>query len=289
MGTEGARLERAELVRIAATHLGAVEAIDDLSWEHAESLVLELRTSTGERAIAKAFRERKKFQGELTYYETFVAALGSRAPELLGVDLEGQVLVLSKLNGRHAQDPDLRYSRVVHEDAGRALRLLHDALPPIVMDGFAEFQSQRVAGWIARCPQGLVGQREIEFAAAAAERLHDLPPPLGVACHRDWQPRNWLWDDAIGVQVIDFEHGRTGPWHEDLVRLIGDEWRGRPDLAEAFYDGYGQQMDTDELEVFGAVAAIAAFTTIVWAAEHEDTAFGEHGRARLAELIEERT
>ena len=82
--------------------------------------------------------------------------------------------------------------------------------------------------------------------------------PLGVPCHRDWQPRNWLVDDAGEPWAIDFEHARVGPWFEDVGRLWWREWQGRPDLAEAFFDGYGRRLDGDDRRWFdidlGAVA-----------------------------------
>ncbi len=118
--------------------------------------------------------------------------------------------------------------------------------------------------------------------AGQLDGLAGLADPLGVPCHRDWQPRNWLVDDDGVVAVIDFEHARPGPWHEDLNRLWWDEWAADPALARAFFAGYGRRPDEAELATLLAVSVLGHLSTIVWADGHGDPAFGAHARRCLA-------
>jgi Ser/Thr protein kinase RdoA (MazF antagonist) len=61
----------------------------------------------------------------------------------------------------------------------------------------------------------------------------------------DFTPRNLLCDAQGGVSMIDFEHARYDLAARDLVRLSDRVWRGRPDLPDAFFTGYGLLSDFD--------------------------------------------
>ena len=111
-----------------------------------------------------------------------------------------------------------------------------------------------------------------------------LPDPVGVPCHRDWQPRNWMIADDGEPWAIDFEHAAIAPWYEDVLRLWRQEWQGAPDLAEAFFAGYGRSLDDVDRRWFDALAALGHVTTIVWSDEHDDEPFAARGRAALAAM-----
>lgn len=68
---------------------------------------------------------------------------------------------------------------------------------------------------------------DVAFVDEQLAILEAMPDPLGVPCHRDWQPRNWVIDDAGSIRAFDFERSRPAPWHEDLYRLWWNEWAGR--------------------------------------------------------------
>ena len=150
------------------------------------------------------------------------------------------------------------------------------------MVGYAASQRRRLADWVRRAGPGVLAADEVDIVSAALAALDDLPDPLGVRCHRDWQPRNWLVDDDGILRVFDFEHWRVEPWVEDLQRLWRDEWQDRPELAAAFFDGYGRRPDEVAERWLEGLAMLGHLTTIVWADEHDDAPFAAEAREHLA-------
>jgi Ser/Thr protein kinase RdoA (MazF antagonist) len=114
-----------------------------------------------------------------------------------------------------------------------------------------------------------------------------------VPCHRDFGPRNWLWDATTagvarsagaGLGVIDFEHARPDVWWVDVQRLIDDAWRADPGLEDAFWLGYGRRPGADERRLGAALRLLYAVGTVAWGAEHGDAPFEAQGRAVLRRL-----
>ena len=83
-----------------------------------------------------------------------------------------------------------------------------------------------------------------------------------VPCHRDFGPRNWLWDDAAGLSVIDFEHAQPGIWWVDVNRLIDESWHADPGLEDAFWLGYGRRPDAHERRLGDALRLLYAVGTV---------------------------
>jgi hypothetical protein len=274
---------RRRIVEAASELLGPAEVVADRSWPHGESVVLELRCA-GERVIGKAYRQREKFVNERRVYERWVPAIADRAPRLLDADTDAQVALFSFVEGRPAADE----TRDLHRRAGRLLRRFHDVEPPVRLDGYLASLRQRFDQWVARAGRGVLGADEIDVVADCLERADALADPLGVPCHRDWQTRNWLIDDDGEPWAIDFEHARVAPWFEDVGRLWWREWRGRPDLAEAFLDGYGRQLEGEDRWWFDTMSALWHLTTIVWSDEHGDAPFLAEGRAHLRSMMTDR-
>ena len=77
--------------------------------------------------------------------------------------------------------------------------------------------------------------------------------------------------------MTDFEHARPDLYLNDFERLQVGLWRRRPDLREAFQDGYGRVLTDAEREVLTRTAALGALSTVVWAREHGDAEFEAHG------------
>ena len=59
------------------------------------------------------------------------------------------------------------------------------------------------------------------------------------------------------------------------------EWRARPDLRDAFFDGYGRALTDAEEQALVCIGAVAATTTILWARAH----FGSRVRAARARHV----
>lgn len=307
------------LLAFAAERLGACEVVRELSWDHGESAVWELR-GPGGRAVLKAHRQGRKFQQELTANREWLPRLAAeaqpappapeasparpapgalpagpapaeppaRAPALLAWRAEApRALLFAFEEGALVQDLALttEHERQVHRRAGAYLAGLHgldvqDADPVPLADAFR----QRLDAWAERA-RGTVPEPVIaDVRAAATEALPGLRRVARRACHRDYTPRNWLLSPAGELVVIDFEHARPDLYLNDFERLHTDLWRRRPDLREAFLAGYGRELTSEELELLRRTAALGALSTVVWAREHGDAAFEAHGWRTLAWL-----
>ena len=273
--------ELARIAEVAAHYAGRCVAVGELSWPHRESTVVELETATGERLIGKAHRQEVKFKAEHIAYQRWVPSLGHSAPELLHADADQQVLIMSKLDAHALAGPNVM-SLDAHRQAGKLLARFHGAERPRRLSGYAQGQRQRLSIWVERARPGLLDPGDISFVEKQLAVLDELPEPIGVPCHRDWQPRNWMIDDVGTIYAIDFEHARFAPWYTDLERLASDEWLDTRELAPAFFDGYGRTLSDDEALAFHATAALGHLLTIVWADEHRDDAFDARARRCIA-------
>jgi hypothetical protein len=137
--------------------------------------------------------------------------------------------------------------------------------------------------WAARA-EHLLSPRELSFVREQVRTLDELGPRVRVPCHHDYSPRNWLVD-AGRVGVIDFDLARWEDWVNDLWRLRFGVWWDRPDLQAAFLDGYGRELDGDDVEVLRRCGALAAVATVAWAHENDDRAFERAGRENLTRLM----
>jgi hypothetical protein len=282
------------IVAFAELVIGPCDVVADLSWPHGESRVVELSTPTGARFVAKAHLRPAKFAAELTAYEKWVTSLGEHAPRLVGAGADDNVLIMTRIDGGPAGDATVGAAPAsvdahttidvtsMHRQAGALLARFHGAAPPVRLDGYAASQRERLATWCERAEPSVLRSDEIAFVAHALDVLDDRPDPLGVPCHRDWQPRNWLVDANGIVSAIDFEHARVSPWFEDLQRLSANEWAHHPPLADAFFEGYGHCLSGADEQRMRATAALGHLVTIVWAHEHRDHDYEARARDWLS-------
>jgi Ser/Thr protein kinase RdoA (MazF antagonist) len=274
---------------LAAERLGELLGAENLSWQHGESAVWRVAGRRG-RLIVKHHRQLRKWRQEVRAYLEWLPALDGATSELLAVrEQPPRGILLSLLPGAPLAGLTLPPEREMrlHAQAGAFLRRLHDL--PVADDDplpLAEAFEQRLHAWTVRA-RGLVSPPSLD---AVGGRVREALPMLGgarrVACHRDFTPRNWLVDPQRPgrLAVIDFEHARPDLWLMDLERLWSGTWRDRPDLEQAFLEGYGRQLAEDDSELLERLAALAAMTTVVWAREHGDREFEVAGRATLERL-----
>jgi hypothetical protein len=130
----------------------------------------------------------------------------------------------------------------------------------------------------------VVGPAELDFVRAQIATMESLPTPRNCPIHNDNQPRNWLTDADGTVRVIDFGKAKRDVQLRDFERMRHQEWRGRPDLRDAFFDGYGRRLTAAEEQTLACIGAVAAVTTILWARAHADEEFERHGRRTLEHL-----
>lgn len=268
------------LLDYACQVLGTCELAEDCTWEHRMSTVLRIRDSSGVTWFLKAHRDPERYHAELTAYRRWVPALRDNAPRLRAFDDSLQAMVLSPVPG---QPPGWPAEPAVHREAGKILRLLHEAQPGFLSSDFAavkltEFDALEPAA------TGLLRPRELHAARAEIETLAGIPAPVLVPCHHDYTPRNWL---VLGgaVHVIDFEWSGLDVWVADLARLHLGIWVSRPDLQQAFLEGYGQDLGGTDRRLLHGCAVLTAVWLVVKAHETRQPDFEEASRTALLRLI----
>lgn len=260
--------------------VGPYRLVADRSWDNGDAHVVEIRGADGVTWFVKAHRHAHHYAREVDAYRRWVPALGGHAPSLRGHDAGLSVLLLSGVPGTPGT-PDNTTPAIQHQ-AGRLLRALHDAEPPVPWPGFAHEQRAKFDRWAGRAA-ALLERRCVDFVASQLATFTGVTPDA-VPCHLDYSPRNWLVADSV-VYVIDFEFARRHCWQQDLSRLFFGEWQTDPAAREAFLDGYGRTLAGDDLALLLALGAASAMSTVVWAREHGDAAFEAAGRRNLAALM----
>ncbi|MCD5315875.1 aminoglycoside phosphotransferase family protein [Kineosporia babensis] len=257
------------------------EVVQDHSWGQVDTTVLEV-LHAGERLVVKAAARAAGHHllREIHAHRHWVGVWRDRgrAPELLWADADARVLVTRYLPGHLVQGTDSEFQPETHRQAGELLAAFHAQFS--VPERDFEVRAQAKTLWWLDQPHRIdptVVQRLREVVAS-------WPTP-SVACvptHGDWQPRNWLVHDGE-VRVIDFGRAELRPAFTDVTRLMVQQWRGRPDLEAAFYEGYGAPpADPDVLQrdlVRGAIS------TAVWAYRVGDEGFEAQGLRMIADVL----
>jgi Phosphotransferase enzyme family/Sulfotransferase family len=272
--------------------LGDTEILARHVTQRPGSEVLQIRDSHGAEFIVKRHLNRRKYRREVHAYTEWVHALGDRAPRLIAAEPAVPAIIMTLIAGQPAarsatRDP-LKPGMEAdnHRQAGELLRRLHSAPTGRSVPEPAMTLSQRLAHWLpdARlflAPEDLDLVSRCTVDLAAADSLPMVP------CHLDYQPANWMIDPSGFLRVIDFEHARLDITIRDLVRLEYRHWTGRPELREAFFDGYGRPLSYQEQALLRACAAIDAVTAVVRGITSKNLALTSHGNRTLRRLSEE--
>lgn len=306
----------AALLAYAEQVLGRCELVEDCSWGHGWSAVLRVRDAAGAAWFVKRHRDPQRYDAEVTAYQRWVPALGDQAPRLRAHDGAQQAIVLSAVPGRpapwpepgqdsgHADGARRAAEAGVQRLAGVLLRRLHGAQAAQPWD---ELGAVKMAQFerLAPLAAGLLTGRELGFVRAEVRALagrsagaggaDGVGAALRVACHRDYNVRNWLIDEDDGdcgaaatrLYVIDFEWAGLDVWVRDLVRLSFGPWVDRPDLQEAFLDGYGRRLDAADRALLAGCSALTAVWLVVKARESGQASFEQATRRVLHRLMAE--
>jgi Phosphotransferase enzyme family len=271
--------------------LGACELEADCSWGHRMSSVLRLRDTHGAIWFLKQHGDQARYDAELAAYHDWVPAQDSAAPQLRGFDDSLRAVMLSAVPGEvswPAGDTagplsDRRAEQDIQREAGRVLRKLHNAQPPLPWPDFAtckahQFERLRTAA------TGLLRPRELDRAGAEIAALDQVPAPMRVPCHHDYTPRNWLVSREA-LYVIDFEWSGLDAWLADVARLDLGVWVGRPDLRAAFLDGYGHVLSAADQRILHGCAVLTAVWLVVKAHEACQPSFEDASRSALLRSI----
>lgn len=206
---------------------------------HDGTEVLQAATRQG-LVIVKAHRSPHRHWQEVHAYQNWTSALGEHAPRLLATCDDPPAVVLGAIDGETLSESglDRAAEHHAHRQAGELLRRLHHAAPPRPEPDMTRWLAQRGAQWL-RLAESVLPANQRTVIQQHLHALAALSPIAAVPCHLDYTPRNLIWTPTNTVAVIDFEHARYDLAARDLVRMARHVWAGRPDLQEAFLDGYG--------------------------------------------------
>jgi len=246
--------------------------------------LLQLIDGRGRRYFAKQHSSRTRYAQEVKAYGTWAQHLTGHVPELVGRNDRTHTLLVTALAGKQADAaaPGSAEEELAHHEAGRILRVLHQATLIPRSGAVGPDLADRLDRWIDRAEQaGLISSVERGRLSAHEQVLANTLMDSAV-CHLDYQPRNWILGVSFGL--YDLEHMRRDARIRDFARLEFRRWQAAPHLRNAFYSGYGRHpTDTEQrlLESFGAIESI---TALVRGYEQDDLALSAHGRTVLARL-----
>jgi aminoglycoside phosphotransferase len=287
-----------------ASALGPVSMMSDHSKAHGghESSTRRLRAPSG-FCYLKVHQSRFSWHNEVHAYERWACAFGDFAPRLLAVrDEEPLALVVSELPGQVLENTQLPavQERAVWRAAGVALVALHGLGPggrfgPSLRDGSsAEEQPQKAREYVAAklddqteraIGAGYISDDEVATIRAAYDLLAAFDGERPIPCHRDYCAANWLVSaEGAWAGVIDFEFAYWDVRVADFSRDPDWAWVRRPDLVDAFFEGYGRPLTPKEEQQLLVAHAEYALGAIVWGREHAFYGFEREGHESLAHL-----
>jgi hypothetical protein len=245
--------------------------------------VVAVEDRSGRCWVVKTAGSRGEFTREHLAYTQWVPAFADQAPRLLHADAELRTLIIEWVPGVG----DWTFEPADHHDAGRLLRRLHQAAPPR-HDGpsvgdLAELRLE-VATRRAVGP-GALATAALDHAAAGVgdlRRHFDHLPR--VPTHGDFGGHNWL-RGPDRLRVIDFATARYDSPVTDFARLYLGPWWERPDLAAAFFEGYGRTPTEEELACVRLQLPTLAVGLVTHGARHGDVEMQRRGRYRLDKLV----
>lgn len=296
--------ELAEALEWCASVVGPVEIASDGTREHPglRAGAFRLRSEAG-YCYLKLHRDRGHWQSETHAYERWAPAFGAHAPRLLAVrDEEPLALLIGELPGTVLEERQLppRQERAVWRSAGEALAALHnlptgDSFGPCGRDGASLGEPVRSAeAYVGReldrwlelgLPRGFLSGEQLATAEAARALILAFAGERPTACHRDYCPANWLvTDEGAWSGVIDFEFAYWDVRVADFSRYPNWDWIGRPDLAKAFFTGYGRPLAAREEQQLLFAHVLYAVGAIVWGKDTGYLGYAGDGERALAYL-----
>lgn len=254
--------------------------VADLSWGIVDSTVLHVRSHGRDRIVKAGGSGNHHLGREIDAHESATAGLirHGLAAALRHADREERVIVLDHLRGSLADGTDSAFDPDMHRQAGAALAILHAGDERLDPD-YEQRVTDRTLAWLDG-PHRIDPDVEREVRRLLIERRGEAVQV--VPTHGDWQPRNWLVDQG-SLRVIDFGRFSYRPASTDLCRLTAQQWRDRPDLADAFIEGYGSDPREDPL--WAVEQLREAVGTAAYAFQIGDRVFEEQGHRMLREAL----
>lgn len=252
----------------------------DLSWNLVDTVVFDVDSDHGRFVIKAAGPANHHIGREIAAHKGFTECLAQtgHAAQMVHYDRAANLLVTRYLAGSLTMGSDAEYDRETHRQAGKLARIFHNQAERTDVDWEAATVAKSLA-WLDK-PNRI----ESELIARLRSILTALRPrPVAVVpTHGDWQPRNWLVDDGT-VKVIDFGRFEWRPAITDFCRLTAKQWRGNPELEDAFFAGYGG--DPRSPDQWRFVTLHEAIATAVWAHQVGDERFEMQGHQMIRDAL----
>lgn len=263
----------------AAEQLGSTRGWIRVDSGQGSTAVFELTDADGRAWIVKHYRSARGFEQERAALTRWFAEPSiARVPTVVAAEPSLTTLILERLPGVTG-DGGARGEGAVHHAAGQFLAALHRLdMPDDDPLGLAEALARRTRAWSRRADLAPELQRVVDRFGPRPELFEGA---RRVPCHRDFVPRNWLWD-GNALAVIDFEHARMDLALVDFAKLCVGCWRLRPDLAEAFFRGYGRRLSAIERIALRSVVVLHGVASMAWGREHGEPEYVDEGISALA-------
>jgi len=222
----------------------------------------------------------ERWANEVHAYEHWAPSLGDEAPRLIAVhEAPPHAMLLTELSGLAMNRAVLSKTQqlAAWQAAGAALARLHalpvgrwfgvawrdgkpQAMPPA--SDPVRLIGSTLESWLVRAvEQDLLDNREIATARRALHQVEIFAGEHPVPCHGDYRPRNWFVTPAGEWSgVLDFEHARWDIRLHDIGLWWDYHGWEQPDLAQAFFAGYGRalgELDRAQLKVIRLIAALS--------------------------------
>lgn len=265
---------------------GPAEVVADHSWPGTSTTVLRLRAADGQQMILKANTSTDSFRREHAALSRWAPALGESAPQLLDVDEDAQLLLMTAVTGHPLQSLTLTGSQEhrAYERAGALLARFHDTAPRTVLPAFGAERAAYIRAQLTDGTRPLTGA-DLTVLDEALHLLEALPAQKAQPSHLDFTSRNVLWNTEAEAGVIDFETSRYEAVGRDFLRITQRTLYHRPDLRTAFYRGYGREPERAESELMRICTVTDAAAIVVTATARGQHAFATEARSVLTAAV----
>jgi Ser/Thr protein kinase RdoA (MazF antagonist) len=283
---------------------GPIKLLSDHTRHHPgdRTATLRIETSNG-ICYVKIHRTPDRWAQEVHGYEAWAPVFGEFAPKLLAVRDEAPLaLVVSAIEGKPLDEVRLstEKEKSVWNAAGRALSSLHQAavgnhfcpcdragncIGEPTTDPVAYVSNQLQHDLDKGVQAGHLTSDEQAVVRAAIDLTPVYAGLAPVPCHRDYCPPNLLVNETgEWVGVIDFEFAHWDVAATDFARDPNWNWMDRPEMMDAFFEGYGQHRSATEEQQYLVCLVRYGLSAIVWGMDNDYFGFAREGREALVRL-----